>query len=174
MESSVQIAESIDTERKIFYKYYVENDFFVSPEGILKVLATVVCTLSSIAFAWGGWCGAGLVAGGTGLVAGGTLAALCALSALLATHAPMTCFITDIILSTVIGVSLLLVTILSFTLCETRRAVDYAFGPLALINSVLVIGSVVMTYMSVSKKWDAETGISTTNCDNPPANELEV
>nr|XP_026496538.1 uncharacterized protein LOC113401042 [Vanessa tameamea] len=94
MESSVQIAESIDTERKIFYKYYVENDFFVSPEGILKVLATVVCTLSSIAFAWGGWCGAGLVAGGTGLVAGATLAALCALSALLATHAPMTCFIT--------------------------------------------------------------------------------
>ncbi|XP_046970318.1 uncharacterized protein LOC124537494 [Vanessa cardui] len=134
----------------------------------------VVCMVSAIAFAWGGWCGAGQAAGGAGLAAAGALAALCALNALLAAHAPMTCFITDIVLSTVIGASLLLVTILSFTLCDIRRAVDYAYGPLALINSVLVIGSVVMTYMSVSKKWDTESGIRTTNCDNPPANELEV
>ncbi|XP_050352245.1 uncharacterized protein LOC126774753 [Nymphalis io] len=245
MESSVQVADRIDTERKILYKYYLENDFFVSPEGILKVLATVsilssdrcrtrlpslketdLSTAREILHVRVGRLvrrgGAGRAggAGGAALCAGGVLAALCALRGLLAARAPLTCFITvdnltdddaisfnklnkewapspsggmhkamiqfyfktcflrfihsqDIILSTVIGVSLLLVTILSFTLCELRRAVDYAYGPLALISSILVISSVVTTYMSISKKWDAESG-TRTNCDNPTTNELEV
>ncbi|CAH2089956.1 unnamed protein product [Euphydryas editha] len=179
MENSTQSAQKTGIERALLRKYYLENEFCLSIEGILKILSIAVCMILSMTLMWGGWCGAGAgagagaAAGGAALGAGALLAALSAANALLAARAPLTCFITDMVMSTVIGVSLLLVAIFSISLCQMPRIIDYIYGPLALINSMLVIGSAVVTYMSVSKKWDAVLG-TRNNQGSPDSNDLEV
>ncbi|CAH0713034.1 unnamed protein product, partial [Brenthis ino] len=173
MANSGQSGESLKCA--VLRKYYLENDYFVSPEGILKGLSIISCTVSSILFIWGGGCSVAIsgTAGGLTLGAGAALAVLGAAILLsFAALAPMTCFISDVVVSTAIGASLLLVALLSVIFCEAQNSIAYTYGPLSLINAALVIGSAILTYMSVTSRWDAASGPAASL--RPHSDEQEV
>ncbi|CAH2267320.1 jg27504 [Pararge aegeria aegeria] len=79
------------TDRSLVREYYIENNFFTSVEGVLKVLSIVLCAASAALWPLGGGCAGGAAAAAAGLL----LALLCAADALrLAARAPLTCFYT--------------------------------------------------------------------------------
>ncbi|XP_075981003.1 uncharacterized protein LOC142979753 [Anticarsia gemmatalis] len=145
---------------RIFRQYYTENDFVLSPEGILKGLSAVVCIVASVLFLSGGTC-----PGAPTLVTSAVTVALCS-SALCAVlyaavvldlplYAPQLYLFTDIILSSVVGVLLLIMAVLTMTMCDMNNAISYVHGPLGILNAGMIIGSAVFTYMSVMQLWDA-------------------
>ncbi|XP_045777811.1 uncharacterized protein LOC123875810 [Maniola jurtina] len=156
MVNSMQLPNTAESDREILREYYLERNFFTSTEGVLKVLSIVVCTASSVLWLAGGGCGRGArLAGGASVASAAILVLLCAVDALrLAAYAPMTYFYTDIIVSTCIGLWLLISGVLSLAFCDAQRALDYAHGPLAVVNAGLVLGSAVTTYVSVIRRWD--------------------
>ncbi|XP_069361483.1 uncharacterized protein [Maniola hyperantus] len=94
-------------------------------------------------------------AGGASVAAAAILTLLCGADALrLAAYAPMICFYTDIIVSTCVGLWLLTSGVLSLVSCDAQRALDYVHGPLAVVNSGLVVSSAVLSYVSVIRRWD--------------------
>ncbi|CAH0589963.1 unnamed protein product [Chrysodeixis includens] len=148
------------SEQWIFLKYYTEKDYFLSPEGILKVLSAIVCIVSSVLFLSGGTC-----AGAPALVRAAAAVALAcaAASALLYAGvllrlplcAPQAYLFADIIISTVMGILLLVIAVLSMTVCEFTSIISYMHGPLAVINAGMVTASAVITYASAMRLWDA-------------------
>ncbi|XP_030037263.2 uncharacterized protein LOC115452800 [Manduca sexta] len=148
------------TESDIFRNYYTDNDYFLSPEGILKVVSALICVAASVVFISGGSCDApGLLAGTTSilLVCGAALCFLYAGVALdIPRFAPQAWLYTDIVTSTVTGVLMLVISVLGMMLCGMTTLVNTLFSPLVLLNAVLVTGSGVVTYVRVMHRWDAE------------------
>ncbi|CAK1584993.1 unnamed protein product [Parnassius mnemosyne] len=90
-----------NTQSAILRNYYAENEFFISPERIFKVLSL------------------------------------------------------DLVLSTALGILLLVSAILSMTFCDMVGVVDYVHGPLAIVNASMITGSAVITYVSVMQRLDS-------------------
>ncbi|XP_037873693.1 uncharacterized protein LOC119629987 isoform X2 [Bombyx mori] len=161
---------SLAAESDLFREYYIENDYFLSAEGVLKILSAIVCIVSSVLFLVGSSCTAapGLAAGAAGgALVGGLVMALMYVGVLmnLPLHGAQ-----DILVSGVIGVLLLVAGALSFTICDMRQPVDYVPGPLAVVNAGMVTASTVKTYVSVVGWHPAPPAPST----HPPAHELDV
>ncbi|CAH2042770.1 unnamed protein product, partial [Iphiclides podalirius] len=67
----------------------------------------------------------------------------------------------DLVLSTTLGITMLVFAVLNMTFCDMGGVIDYLHGPVALVNSGLVAGSAVATYASVMRRLDASR-------DTPP------
>ncbi|CAG5055689.1 unnamed protein product [Parnassius apollo] len=118
---------------------------------------------SSALFLWGGSCGGApwLVSGGAAIALVSALLMAClyiGAVASLAAYAPYTWLYTDIVLSTGLGILLLVSAILSMTFCDMAGVVDYAHGPLAIVNAGMITGSAVITYVSVMQRLDSSRG----------------
>ncbi|CAG4948113.1 unnamed protein product [Colias eurytheme] len=149
-----------DSESAILKQYYRENVLFMSAEGVLKVVSVILCLISSVLHLTNGSCsGAPRLVSAAAVVAllsAATLACLFSGSALsITSYAPTGWLFTDIIISTVIGATLLVTGILSMALCEMEHPTDYVQGPLTIVNAGIATASGIVTYMSVIKRWDA-------------------
>ncbi|KAJ8717532.1 hypothetical protein PYW08_005931 [Mythimna loreyi] len=157
---------------EVFLKYYTGKDYSTSLEGVLKMLSAIVSVVSAVLFL--GWSAClrspGLAAAAAGsALAGGAASALLFGGVVLGLplRAPQFYLLTDIIVSTVAGLLLLVTAVLNITVCEFYSVVSYLHGPLAVLNAGMVIASAVITYVGVMRLWDAAH-------PPPPPAELDV
>ncbi|XP_031765790.1 uncharacterized protein LOC113521890 [Galleria mellonella] len=157
LQSPLSVDESMKSESGVLRDYYSDTDYLVSPSGVLKIASVVVSVTAAALFLGGGSCGAapGLAASApsVALAAAAAAALLCAGAALrVPLLAPQLWLYTDIIVSTVMGVLLLVSAILSMTLCDLARPLDYVHGPLSVGSACMVVGSAALTYGAVSRR----------------------
>ncbi|XP_045502133.1 uncharacterized protein LOC123699258 [Colias croceus] len=199
---SVSRVRPWDSESAILKQYYRENVLFMSAEGVLKVVSVILCLISSVLHLTSGSCsGAPRLVSAAAVVAllsAATLACLFSGSALsITSYAPTGWLFTrnnckvsanhiryiiifidlnemlqDIIISTVIGATLLVTGILSMALCEMEHPTDYVQGPLTIVNAGIATASGIVTYMSVIKRWDAAE--RSRQLQQPPPTEEDV
>ncbi|XP_060805472.1 uncharacterized protein LOC132902848 isoform X2 [Amyelois transitella] len=151
------LSEPERAEQAALREYYDQNDYLLSAEGVLKMVSVIACIVVSVFYlsAEASQCsGAPALASGAGvvaLVAAGVAALLYAGTALqLPLYAPQ-----DIIISTVLGVLLLVMAILSLVFCESTNFLGFLRAPLGMVAAGLAVGSAGVTFAGVTRRWDA-------------------
>ncbi|KAM3959403.1 uncharacterized protein ACR2FA_009308 [Aphomia sociella] len=157
LQSPLSVDESTKTESDVLRQYYEETDYALSLSGILKITSVVANVAAAATFMGGGGCVAApaLVGGApaVALAAAALAAALYAAALLqLPTRAPHLFLYADIILSTVMGVLVLMTGILSVTLCELTRPIEYVHAPLSAASACLVVGGAAATYAAATAR----------------------
>ncbi|CAB3250938.1 unnamed protein product [Arctia plantaginis] len=160
VNTTVPCAHSDQPGDRIFRQYYTDTDYVLSLEGILKLLSAIVCVISSVLLLTNGTCrtapslipSASFVALSCGII---TVVFYGVIVLDLSLYSPQVCLLTDIILSAVMGVLLFLMAVLTMTVCEMIDSISYVHGPLGIVNAGMLLGSAVITYVSVMRRWDA-------------------
>ncbi|XP_060805471.1 uncharacterized protein LOC132902848 isoform X1 [Amyelois transitella] len=156
------LSEPERAEQAALREYYDQNDYLLSAEGVLKMVSVIACIVVSVFYlsAEASQCsGAPALASGAGvvaLVAAGVAALLYAGTALqLPLYAPQVWLFADIIISTVLGVLLLVMAILSLVFCESTNFLGFLRAPLGMVAAGLAVGSAGVTFAGVTRRWDA-------------------
>ncbi|XP_059048793.1 uncharacterized protein LOC131844025 [Achroia grisella] len=156
-EPALPVDDLSKSEKDVLRDYYSASNYVVSPGGLLKVASVVTAAVATALLLNSRGCDAapGLAASAASVaLAAAALSALLYSGALLRLplRAPQLWLYIDIILSTVLGVLLLVSAIMSLTTCELTRPVDYMHGPLTIVSASMLVGSAAVTYGAVSSR----------------------